>query len=316
MPETVIITGGQGFVGGYLAKALQARWPDWKVVSCGGPSSPSDPLDVSDPAAVERLVLAHQPSIVVHLAAISAVTASLLDPAQAWQVNMWGTFNLTQALQKHAPGCHLLFVSSAEVYGRSLRSNAAINEDALLEPANPYAVSKAAADMLVRQCAHGGLSATVVRPFNHTGAGQSDAFALPSFATQIARIEHGLQDPVLSVGSLDDERDFLDVRDVVTAYADLLDARRTLPVGSVMNVASGQGRRIGDLLEALLSMATVKIELRVDTSRLRPNGIPRVVGDAGRLRSGLGWAPQHDLRETLSEILEEKRRVVRGSTEG
>lgn len=312
MSETVVITGGQGFVGRYLSAALAQRWPDWTIVSCGGPSDAGEALDVSDAAAVDALIARTRPTIVVHLAAVSAVTVALLDPGQAWQINLWGTFNLTRALEAHAPYSHLLFVSSAEVYGRSLRRTTPIDESALLEPANPYAVTKAAADLLVRQYAHGGRSASVARPFNHTGAGQSDAFALPSFANQIARIEAGLQPPVMMVGSLDDERDFLDVRDVVAAYVAMIEQRATLPTGAVMNVASGQGRRIGDLLERLLGMANTKIELRVDESRLRPNGIPRVVGDATQIRQALGWWPTHDFDETLKDILEEKRLSLRG----
>lgn len=312
MSETVVITGGQGFVGRYLSAALTQRWPDWTIVSCGGPSDAGEALDVSDAAAVDALIARTRPSIVVHLAAVSAVTTASLDPGLAWQINLWGTFNLTRALEAHAPDSHLLFVSSAEVYGRSLRSTGPIGEDALLEPANPYAVTKAAGDMLVRQYAHGGRSASVARPFNHTGPGQSDAFALPSFASQIARIEAGLQPPVMLVGSLDDERDFLDVRDVVAAYVAMIEHRASLPTGAVMNIASGQGRRIGDLLERLLGLAKAKIELRVDESRLRPNGIPKVVGDATRIRDALGWRPTHDFDETLKAILEEKRLTLGG----
>jgi GDP-4-dehydro-6-deoxy-D-mannose reductase len=215
--------------------------------------------------------------------------------------------NLVLAMQEHAPQAHLLYVSSAEVYGASLKSGAPATEQTLLQPMNPYAASKAAADILVLQAAANGLSATVMRPFNHTGAGQSESFVAPSFAAQIARIEAGLQPPVLSVGSLDEERDFLDVHDVVRAYAMALDARTSMATGEVFNVASGQAVRIGDLLERLLRQARVPIEVRIDPERLRRASIPKAVGDPAHLRQALNWVPTIDLDTTLIAVLDDQR---------
>jgi GDP-4-dehydro-6-deoxy-D-mannose reductase len=224
-------------------------------------------------------------------------------------VNLDGVLNLVLALQAQAPRAHLLFVSSAEVYGESLNAAAPVDEQALLRPVNPYAASKAAADILVRQAAASDLSATVARPFNHTGAGQGEAFVAPNFAAQVARIEAGLKPPVISVGSLDDERDFLDVDDVVAAYLVMLDRRIALGRGAVLNVASGTPVRIGDILDHLLSLSKVRIEVKVDPARLRPSGVKRFVGDASRLRA-LGWVPRIPLADTVAAVLQEKRREV------
>jgi GDP-4-dehydro-6-deoxy-D-mannose reductase len=304
----VLITGAGGFVGRHLAEALRQRQPGWTLDTLGGPGE-SPCLDVTDADSVSTWIKRTRPDIVVHLAAVAAVTASVKDPRLAWRVNMDGTLNVVLAMQGHVPDAHLLFVSSAEVYGDSLNAAAPVNEDTLLRPVNPYAASKAAADILVRQSAMTGLSATVVRPFNHTGPGQSDAFAVPNFAGQIVRIEAGLQPPVIEVGSLDDERDFLDVADVVDAYTLLLERRADPQARGVFNVASGVAVRIGDVLERLLGMARLRIEVRVDESRLRPAPIARVVGDSGRLRA-LGWEPTRALNETLAAVLEDRRRAV------
>jgi GDP-4-dehydro-6-deoxy-D-mannose reductase len=302
----VLITGAGGFVGGHLTAALRVNHPSWALDAPGGSAG----VDVTDAQAVDRWIRDAQPDIVVHLAAVAAVTASVKDPRLAWRVNLDGVLNVVLALQQHAPAAHLLFTSSAEVYGQSLESGLPVDEFALLQPVNPYAASKAAADILVRQAAAGGLSATVARPFNHTGAGQSDAFVAPNFAAQIARIEAGLQAPLIEVGSLDDERDFLDVADVVSAYRVLLERREDPGVRTVFNVASGTAVRIGDLLEGLLSESSTKIEIRVDSGRLRQTPIPRVVGDASRLRA-LGWAPKAPLRETLARVLRDQREAIR-----
>ena len=304
----LLLTGGHGFVGRHLRAALAEGHPDWVVDCPSAPIGDGEGLDIIDTDAVEAYVKATRPDIVVHLAAIAAVTTSLKAPRHAWDVNFGGTLNLVLAVQAYAPQAHLLFVSSAEVYGASMKSGAPVTEQALLQPLNPYAASKAAADILVRQAAVDGLSATVMRPFNHTGAGQSESFVAPSFAAQIARIEAGLQAPVLSVGSLDEERDFLDVRDVVRAYALAIDARATLAAGEVFNVASGKAVRIGDLLERLLRMARTPIEVRVDPGRLRRSPTPVAIGDSAHLRETLTWAPEIDLDETLRTVLEEQRR--------
>jgi GDP-4-dehydro-6-deoxy-D-mannose reductase len=303
----VLITGAGGFVGRHLMDALAGAQPDWKL------DAPAEPghafaLDVTDAKAVSAWVRNSRPDMVVHLAAIAAVTASVKDPRLAWTVNLEGTLNLVLALQQHAPGAHLLFVSSAEVYGASFDNGRPADESALLQPVNPYAASKAAADILVRQAAAGGLSATVARPFNHTGPGQSEAFVAPNFAGQIARIEAGLGPPLIEVGSLDEERDFLDVADVVSAYRLLLERRSDPAARGVFNVASGVAVGIGDLLDKLLSHAGVKIEVRVDPRRLRSTPMRRVVGDASRLRA-LGWAPTKTLDETLLAVLQDRRRA-------
>jgi GDP-4-dehydro-6-deoxy-D-mannose reductase len=304
----VLITGAGGFVGRHLAKALHGRRPGWVLDMPPAPGAPGG-LDVTDAEAVSQWIASRRPDIVVHLAAVAAVTASVKDPRLAWRVNLDGTLNVVLAMQAHTPGAHLLFVSSAEVYGDSLNSPAPVDETSLLQPVNPYAASKAAADILVRQAAATGLSATVVRPFNHTGAGQSDAFVVPNFARQIARIEAGLQPPLIEVGSLDDERDFLDVADVVDAYGLLLERRKEPAARDVFNVASGAAWRIGDILEQLLSAARCRIEVRVDPGRLRPAPIPRVIGDATRLRA-LGWRPKRSIGDTLQAVLDEHRRAV------
>ncbi len=310
----VLITGGRGFVGRRLAARIAAEEPSWRLTVASGPfdaGGVDGRIDITDPDAVEAWVVEHRPSVVVHLAAVAAVTAASRDPRLAWDVNLGGTLNLVLALQRHAPNAHLLFVSSSEVYGASLGVGGAADESVLLQPVNPYAASKAAADLLVRQAAAEGLSAAVMRPFNHTGAGQSEAFVAPNFAAQIARIEAGLQPPVLHVGALDEARDFLDVEDVVAAYLAVLRRRCEAPPGTVFNVASGRAVPIGRLLEVLLSLASVKVEVRVNSDRLRHTAPRRVVGDASRLRALTAWSPTIPLEKTLSMLLDHHRaRVV------
>jgi GDP-4-dehydro-6-deoxy-D-mannose reductase len=147
-----------------------------------------------------------------------------------------------------------------------------------------------------------GLDVVIARPFNHTGPGRPPIYAESSFAEQLARIERGLQAPVLRVGNLDAERDFCDVRDVVAAHVALLERGER---GAAYNVSSGQACRIGALLDLLIASARVKPRIEVDPERWRalPEGASSLSGDASRLRA-LGWRPAYALRDTLEALLD------------
>lgn len=295
------MTGASGFVGAHLLPAIRAALPGAEIFSAH--------VDVTDRQAIDDAVRNARPDACVHLAAISNVPSASREPEQAWQVNLHGTLNLAHTLLNHARECRLLFASSAEIYGRSFASGQALDETALLAPMNIYAATKAAADLALGAMVNDGLNVVRLRLFNHTGPGQSDAFAVPAFARQIARIEAGLQDPPLQVGGLDSRRDFLDVRDVCGAYVACLN--KTLPAGTILNIASGMPRRIGDILDALLALSSRRIEVTTDTARLRASEIASAIGDSTRARQLLGWAPAIPWEQTLSGVLADWRQRVR-----
>ena len=223
----ILVTGAGGFVGGWLLRELRVRLGEAdRIVSTyrDANEAKADPggivLDLADRDAIGRTVAQTRPTALIHLAAISAVGAVARDPDAAWDVNVKATHHLATALLQHAPQARFIQIGSGEVYGGSAAAGAdLIDEAAPLQPHNLYAVTKAAADLLIGQMAAQGLDAVRFRTFNHTGPGQATDFAVPAFAAQIARIEAGLQEPVIFVGDLAAMRDFCDVRDVVRAYA-------------------------------------------------------------------------------------------------
>ena len=289
--KTVLVTGADGFVGQHLCAALARA--GLQTFALSG--------DIRDRESIVRQLCAAKPDGIVHLAALASVASSWDTQSEVWDVNATGTNTLVSVIRERAPRARLLAVSSAEVYGVVPESDQPIVESREAAPRSPYAVSKLAAEAPVL---HSGLDAVIARPFPHLGPGQDERFALASFAGQIARIERGGQEPRLRVGNLDARRDLLDVRCVADAYVALLHGK----LGGIVNVASGVAWRIGDVLDRLLALSTIRIEIELDPARLRPADVPLLAGDATRLREATGWQPRRSLDETLSDTLDAFRR--------
>ena len=309
--HVILITGAAGFVGTWmLAKLRPMLDRGVRVVLASAPDVTSHEqlqsvaLDVSDRAAVDEVIRTVRPTCVVHLAAVSSVAEALRAPATTWEVNVGGTRNIAEAILAYTPDARLLFASSADVYGGSFNEESLpLEETAPLDPMNPYGSSKAAAEMVLCELARRGLSSIRFRAFNHTGPGQTGRFVIPAFASQIAAIEAGKQEPVIRVGNLDAERDFLDVRDVVEAYTAAAFSSRAVASNAVINLASGRPRQIGVILQELLSRAAVYIRVEPDPARLRPSDTPRMAGARARAEQVLGWTPRVDWDTTLDDVL-------------
>jgi nucleoside-diphosphate-sugar epimerase len=308
----VLLTGAGGFVGRHARAALAAH------AVTAPPRAPGPLLHyaLEDADCLAPLIEATRPEAVVHLAAQPSVVASFADPLGSWRANLLGTVALAEAVLRAAPEgaarARFLFASSAEVYGLSFQAGIALDEAAPLAPANPYAASKAAADLALGEMALRGLRALRLRFFNMAGPGQGEGFVVASFCRQIARMEAGLDPPRLRVGALDRWRDFLDVRDAARAIALALEA--DWPPGLALNIAAGTPRRVGDVLEALLRRARRRPEVEVEPARLRPTDVERVQGDGARARALLGWSPAMAWERTLDDTLEDWRnRVARGA---
>lgn len=315
-PATVLVTGATGFVGRHVLRALGESLPSARLVigtqrMPGLATADSVHLDLLDAGSLDAAVVVVRPDAVLHLAAQSAIPASFADPGLTWRANLLGTLALAEAVLRHAPAALFVFASSAEVYGLSFRGGQPLDETAALAPANPYAASKAAADLGLGEMALRGLHAIRIRPFNQIGPGQSAAFVVAAFARQVARIEAGLQEPVIRTGMLDRWRDLMDVRDAGAGYAAALRHGPGLPAGTVLNLASGRSRRIGDILVELMDRAGLRVPVEQDPGRLRPNDVERAAGDAGRARAMLGWAPAIPWDRTMADILEDWRQRVR-----
>jgi GDP-4-dehydro-6-deoxy-D-mannose reductase len=306
----ILLTGGGGFVGRYLAPALAKRFPAHRRVILCLEDSAGLPLgwqrevaDITDEAAAGKAISQHKPSIVVHLAAQSSAGQSAHAAEATWRVNFGGSFALACAVARHAPDGVFLFASSSEVYGANFLRGP-VTEETPPAPLNAYASSKLAAELMLRDVLPPSTKLIIARAFNHTGPGQDERFVLPSFAAQIARIEAGLCEPRLRVGNLSAERDFMHVADVAEAYVRLLERADGLPRHSVFNVTSGQTYKLEDLLGTLRGLARKPFEIEHDPERMRASDIPCAKGDPALLKDATGWAPLLQVEELLQELLE------------
>jgi GDP-4-dehydro-6-deoxy-D-mannose reductase len=298
MPEKrILVTGAGGFVGGHLLALLRAHYPTDDVVAFAG--------DIRDAETVRAQIRHTQPWACIHLAAISSVAQARQDEAALWATNLHGTLHLAHAILAETPACSFIFASTADAYGASFRQGTAVDESVALAPLNPYAASKAAADLAIGALAAEGLRAIRLRPFNHTGPGQTEAFVVPAFARQIAMIAAGLQEPVLRVGDITPSRDFLDVRDVCAAYVSCLDMRESIPPGAIFNLSSGRAIRIGDVLNELLAQAGLAVDIIPEPSRKRLTDIAFACGDSRKIIAATGWKPTVPWAETLRDVLDD-----------
>jgi GDP-4-dehydro-6-deoxy-D-mannose reductase len=309
-----LITGITGFAGSHLAEHLLAEHPEVEVFGSYRWRSRMDNIDhlldrvrlvetdLRDATSAHHLVAEVRPDLVFHLAAQSFVPASWTAPAETLGTNLIGQTHLFEAIRAMGLDPVVHIACSSEEYGLVLPDEVPIQETNPLRPLSPYAVSKVGQDLLGYQYFKSyGMKIVRTRGFNHTGPRRGEVFVSSNFAKQVARIEAGLQAPVLEVGNLDSVRDFSDVRDIVRAY--WLAARQATP-GEVYNLSSGRGIKIRELVDQLRALSGVPIEVRVDPARLRPSDVEVLIGDSSKFRAETGWEPRIPLERTLSDLLD------------
>lgn len=304
----VLIIGAAGFVGRYLINYLRDEMRAFVTAT----RLPREALEIPDirildlnilqPQALCETLQAVRPDCIFHLAAQSSVALSWEKPALTADINIKGTLNLLEAVRQLNYRPRLLLIGSGEEYGRLKPEEIPVSEDTVLRPGNIYAATKACQNMLGKIYADAyQLDILLIRAFNHIGPGQAPAFVVSDFCRQAARIERGLQEPVLRVGNLSSRRDFTDVRDVVRAYALLAVHGKS---GETYNVGSGHAVSIRQILDCICSLSRAEIEVRTDEKRMRPADIPVIEADISKLQQDTGWRPLIPLSSTIEEVLQ------------
>jgi GDP-4-dehydro-6-deoxy-D-mannose reductase len=300
-----LITGASGFAGGYLARACHAAGEDVLGISRTGTVPPQGGIglsvDLCDADAVRALVAEFAPEVVHHLACQSSVGRSWLEPAETMHSNVSGAVNLLEALRLEAPTARVIWVSTSEVYGEV--ATLPIAEPTPLEPASPYAISKAAGDQLAGVYAQAyGLAVIRARPFSHAGPEQRPMFLMASLSRTLVQARRRGQGSVqIATGNPDTRRDFTDVRDVVRAYRLLVEHGTP---GQVYNVCSGGSVSTAEQVQLAAELVSpLEIEHIVDPAQVRVHEISDLRGSHERLTAATGWMPEVSLRETWADTI-------------
>ena len=313
--KKALIIGAAGFVGSYLIDHIQKHCI-WSIVVTKMPQERLTlqgadvcDLDIMNPAAITELLEEKRPDYIFHLAAQSSVAVSWKNPGLTVDVNIKGSLNVLDAVRKLDYKPRVLLIGSGEEYGHLRQDEVPVGEENVLRPGNIYAATKACQNMLGAIYARAyGMDVLMVRAFNHVGPNQSPVFVVADFCRQAAEIELGMREPVIRVGNLSARRDFSDVRDVVRAYAALMEKGKA---GETYNVGAGKAVEIRRILDMILSLAKKEIRVETDPARMRPVDVPVIEADIRKLQACTGWRTEIPLEKTIEETLNYWRETLR-----
>jgi GDPmannose 4,6-dehydratase len=328
--KKVLITGISGMVGSHLADLLLLE-TDWQIFGMTRWRSPLDNIahlskeinnngriklvygDLADEISLRKVVSEIKPDYVFHLAAQSFPQTSFTAPIQTFDVNILGTFRLLNAIYEFAPKSKVHICSSSEVFGRVPKEFVPIKEDTPFHPASPYAISKVGTDLIGTYFSQAyKLNLFITRMFTHTGPRRGDVFAESSFAKQIALAEIGAIPRVIKVGNLKSVRTFADVRDAVKAY--YLAMITDIPSGSVFNIGGDHSCSVGEMLDFLISLSTLKdIKIEIDEDRIRPIDADLQIPDTTHFKNLTRWKPDITFEKSMVDLLDYWRIKVKNS---
>jgi GDP-4-dehydro-6-deoxy-D-mannose reductase len=310
-----LVTGAAGFAGQWLCRELlHSGWDVWGARL--DDVLPAGALDVESAKSVRwwrgdlraansahEMIDAAMPDAIFHLAGIAHVPSANADPAGTLDVNVIVASRILGDVRtRRAAGTLdpvVVIVGSGEQYGRHEAAELPLTESAAQNPMGVYAASKAAQEVLALE-AHrtGGVRVVAVRPFNHTGPGQSPNFVIPALVRRAIALR-GTANPLV-MGNTDTIRDFSHVEDVARAYIAV--AERGV-AGEAYNIASGTGTDMATLARRILALAGADAKLQTDPALVRPADVPALVGSAAKLRAATGWTPRHSLDTTIEELI-------------
>jgi GDP-4-dehydro-6-deoxy-D-mannose reductase len=315
----VLITGGTGFAGSHLVDYLLDNEHMVFALVHGASSHqelPQHPYlkelhgDLLQVSSLTEALNEAKPDVIYHLAGQASPTISWQKPALTLAINSGGTANILQAAETFGRP-RIVVVTSADVYSKITPDMLPLTEETLEQPTHPYGVSKVAAGQLAKvYWDRYRLPVMEARPFNHIGPRQTKGFVVPDFASQLAAIQLGLQDAKMSVGNLDAQRDFTDVRDVARAYACLGESGHP---GQSYLICSGRPVSIRHLLDTMVDLSGVKAEITRDPARMRPSDNPIVYGSHDRITADTGWQPEIAIEQSLADALDDWRNRLSGN---
>ena len=327
--KVALITGITGMVGSHLADFISQN-TDWDIVGLIRWRSPLDNIshllsdindnkkirlvygDLRDSVSIDKAIMEAKPDYVFHLAAQSFPKTSFDAPLDTMDTNIQGTNRDLESLRNYAPEAFVHVCSSSEVFGRVSKEKLPIDEECTFHPASPCAISKVGTDLIGRFYAEAyNMNIMTTRMFTHTGPRRGDVFAESSFAKQIALAEAGYIKPIIKTGNLKSLRTIADVRDAVKAYFMLLTIN---PIrGEYYNIGGTYSLEIGELLNYLISISSIKSDLKIETdqTRLRPIDADLQIPNTKKFQDHTGWSPEISFEKTMLDLLNYWRKKIK-----
>jgi len=303
----VLVTGANGFVGKHLLDELLAHAIE--VLAVGGPLSTAKQagdeqkslaLDLTQPAEAQKIDFGDVTGV-IHLAGLAAVGPSFDNPMRYIDTNIGIEVNLFEAALAQKARPRFLIISSGALYNPA--ASLPLDEQSQVLPSSPYAVSKLGQEQMAQYYTQRGLECIIARPFNHFGPGQEAGFIVPDLTQQLIECQQGKRDEV-SVGNLEAQRDYTDVRDIVKAYRLLLEKGAS---GEVYNICSGKALSGKEILAGITKAAGFKARTNQDPARMRPSDSLVIYGNHRKLSQATGWQPEIAIETTLADVVADWR---------
>ena len=323
--KKILITGITGFVGSHLADYLLSLNKNYKIYGLKRwHLSRLDNIfhirnkitffecDLTDPVSTNKVIKELNPDIIFHCAAESFVSPSWDHPHRYMSVNYSGTVNLLEGIKNINSKAYIHLPGSGEEYGKIFEEELPISENTVLRPVNPYAVTKIAQD-LIGYVYHEsfGLNIIRTRAFNHEGPRRQNVFGIPSYAYQIARIELGLQKPIIKVGRIKDKRNFTHVKDMVEAYYLSINFCKPGELYLIGNEDPNSVFTFEEALQRLINLSKNKnIEYEEYKPFVRPTDVPRLIGNVNKFQKLTNWRPKISFEKILIDTLDYWREKV------
>lgn len=304
--HSITITGVDGFVGKHLAKQAKAKGLIVKGISRSLSVSPDleNVLDEYYSAdLVENFPMEALGDSIIHLAGLASVGPSFSHPQRYIQENSAMVTNLCESILQNSSQSttNLVVVSTGALY-KSPSQGKQLEEEDPIAYSSPYVVSKVLIENQVEYYKSRGINAVVARPFNHIGPGQQFGFLVPDLWSRLNKLEAGSP---LSVGNLESARDYLDVRDVASAYIQL--ATNDSLSDSIFNICSGLATTGSEILELLCSeMGILVPPLVKDPNLFRPTDAQIITGSASRLTRQTGWKSKYSIKDSLRDFVSQE----------
>jgi UDP-glucose 4-epimerase len=302
----VLVTGGCGFIGRWLIQRLLAEHYDLLVIdnlSTGNRKNIPDEVtliqcDVADVHRVPPTLL--DIDIIIHLAARTSLTACEKNWFGSHHDNYVGFLNLISSIQNQQKKPHLIYASSAAVYGDV---SIPMNENQQLKPRTLYGVDKLSCELLAQACSLSyGLKSIGLRFFNVFGPGQNPD---SQYSGVITRFQQQITEnkPITFYGNGEQTRDFIYVEDVVEAICSAM-SQTSLKTG-VFNVCTGNAISIANLASTMMNLFNVQVPIKMEQKRA--GEVIHSLGDGGKAQRILNFTPQYTLKEGLKQCIEFER---------